>query len=328
MNFKPLIIVLGEPYSVFPEIFFKLFKDFIKKRIKTPLIVIGSSALLLKQIKYFNYSFKLNIINEDQIYEVKNNKKINLININFKSRKIFDKNSKHSVDYIEKSFFTALKILKQKKSIGLINGPISKSKFLNKKFNGITEYLSHHTNSPNVAMIIFNKKLSVSPLTTHLPIKNVAKKISKKLIINKIFLINEFYRSVLKIKPQFALLGLNPHCESNAKFSEEEKILKPAIKLLKKKKIRISGPFPADTFFLKTNYKKYDLVIGMYHDQVLTPIKTIFGFDAINLTLGLPFIRVSPDHGPNEYMVSKGKSDALSLKRSFIFFEELNENKA
>ena len=177
-------------------------------------------------------------------------------------------------------------------------------------------------------MIIFNKKLSVSPLTTHLPIKNVAKKISKKLIINKIFLINEFYRSVLKIKPQFALLGLNPHCESNAKFSEEEKILKPAIKLLKKKKIRISGPFPADTFFLKTNYKKYDLVIGMYHDQVLTPIKTIFGFDAINLTLGLPFIRVSPDHGPNEYMVSKGKSDALSLKRSFIFFEELNENKA
>ena len=66
----------------------------------------------------------------------------------------------------------------------------------------------------------------------------------------------------------------------------------------------------------------------MYHDQVLTPIKTIFGFDAINLTLGLPFIRVSPDHGPNEYMVSKGKSDALSLKKSFIFFEELNENKA
>ena len=221
-----------------------------------------------------------------------------------------------------------MEILKQNKSIGLINGPISKSKFLNKKFNGITEYLSHHTNSPNVAMIIFNKKLSVSPLTTHLPIKNVAKKISKKLIINKIFLINEFYRSVLKIKPQFALLGLNPHCESNAKFSEEEKILKPAIKLLKKKKIRISGPFPADTFFLKTNYKKYDLVIGMYHDQVLTPIKTIFGFDAINLTLGLPFIRVSPDHGPNEYMVSKGKSDALSLKKSFIFFEELNENKA
>ena len=324
MSFKPLIIVLGEPYSVFPEIFFKLFKQFIKNRIKTPLIVIGSSTLLIRQIKYFRYSFKLNIIQEDQIYKVKNNKQINLIDTDFKSYKTFDKNSKHSIDYIEKSFSKALKILKQKKSIGMINGPISKSKFLNKKFNGITEYLSRRTNSPNVAMIIFNKKFSVSPITTHVPIKNVAKKINKKLIVQKINLINKFYRHVLKIKPKIALLGLNPHCETNEKFSEEEKILKPAIKLLKKKRIKISGPFSADTFFLKANYSKYDLAIGMYHDQVLTPIKTIFGFDA----MGLPFTRVSPDHGPNENMVSKGKSDALSLKKSLIFFEELNENKA
>ena len=108
------------------------------------------------------------------------------------------------------------------------------------------------------------------------------------------------------------------------KKSEEEKILEPTIKFLKKKKIKIFGPFPADTFFLKDNYSKYNLVLGMYHDQVLTPIKTIFGFDAINLTLGLPFIRISPDHGPNESMVSKGKSNPLSLKNSLLFFEKLN----
>ena len=93
----------------------------------------------------------------------------------------------------------------------------------------------------------------------------------------------------LRKKPKIAVLGLNPHCETIDKFSEEEKIIKPAINFIKNKKINISGPFSADTFFLKKNLKKFDVVIGMYHDQVLTPMKTLYKFDAINLTLGLPF---------------------------------------
>ena len=93
---------------------------------------------------------------------------------------------------------------------------------------------------------------------------------------------------------------------------------------LKSKKINISGLFSADTFFLKENYKKYNLVIGMYHDQVLTPAKTLFHFNAINITVGLPFIRISPDHGPNESMVSKNISNPLSLIKSIDFFRRIN----
>ena len=134
-------------------------------------------------------------------------------------------------------------------------------------------------------MLIYNDKLSVSPLTTHIPIKYVTKNITKNKILNNVLKINKFYKQILKNKVKFALLGLNPHCETIDNYSEEDKIIRPAIKLLKKK-IDISGPFSTDTF-LKKNINKFDVIIGMYHDQVLTPIKTLFNFNAINITVGL-----------------------------------------
>ena len=118
-----------------------------------------------------------------------------------------------------------------------------------------------------------------------------------------------------------AITGLNPHCESNFTSSEEDKIIIPAINILKKKKYKVSGPYPADTIFLKQNMKNYDVIVGMYHDQVLSPIKSILGFNAINLTIGLPFTRVSPDHGPNVRMFGKNLSDPQSLIEAIKFFE-------
>ena len=170
-------------------------------------------------------------------------------------------------------------------------------------------------------MLIYNKDLSVCPLTTHLPIKRVSRKINKNMIKEKIKLINIFFKKHLKKKPKIAITGLNPHCESIDAFNEDEKIIKPVIKSLIKSKCRVFGPFAADTIFLKKNRKKYDIIVGMYHDQVLTPIKTLFEYDAINITLGLPFLRVSPDHGPNEIMVGKNKSNPLSLVKAITFLD-------
>ena len=169
-------------------------------------------------------------------------------------------------------------------------------------------------------MLIYNKKLSVAPITTHLPIKLVSKKINKKNISNKVFLINNFYVKKFGFKPKIAILGLNPHCESIHKYNEDDKIIKPTVKYLKAK-YRVSGPYSADTIFLKNNRKEFDVIIGMYHDQVLTPLKTLFEYDAINLTLGLPFDRISPDHGPNEKMLGKNISNPLSLFRAIQFLE-------
>ena len=205
-------------------------------------------------------------------------------------------------------------------SLGLINGPISKRTFLKGKYSGITEYLAYKTGSVNETMLIFNKQLSVSPITTHIPINQVANKIKKKIIINKIQSINKFYKKFLGFKPNMAITGLNPHCETFSGKNIEKMEILPAINFLKKKKIKILGPFSADTIFLKNNRKKFDVIIGMYHDQVLAPMKTIFGFDAINITIGLPFIRITPDHGPNYKMfgLNKSKPDSLIQALSFL----------
>ena len=320
MNYKPLLIVLGEPRSVFIEIFLKAYKK-LRKKIKRPIILIGSLKLLEKQLKYFNYNYNINEVNEYKINLIKNNNNINLINIYLDVKKPFQRIFSNSNNYIESSFNTAIKLLKKKQAIGLLNGPISKKKFLKRSFSGITEYLKYKTSSSNVAMIIYNKQLSVSPITTHVPIKFVNKEITKKTIKNKIQLLNKFYKKFLKKNPNIAVLGLNPHCETIDSYSEEDKIILPSINNLKKKGIKISGPFSADTFFISPNYRKFDLVIGMYHDQVLTPIKSIFKFNAINITAGLPFIRISPDHGPNEKMISKNISNPTSIIKSILFFE-------
>ena len=318
MNYKPIIIVAGEPNSIFFELFFKV----IKKKIKSPIILIASKTLITKQAKILKTKIKFSITDEFEIINKKNNlQKINLIDVNFKQTSAFSKITSKSNHYITNCFDIAIRLLKNNVSNKFINGPIVKTTFLKKKFNGITEYLAYKTNTKNFAMIIYNKKLSVCPLTTHLPIKYVTKKINKLEITNKVKLIDSFWKKKFNKQIKIGVTGLNPHCESIDSFNEDKKILLPTIKNLKKLKYNIEGPLAADTIFLKDNRKKYDLVIGMYHDQVLTPIKTLFEYDAINITIGLPFLRVSPDHGPNESMVGKNKSNYLSLLNSIKFLD-------
>ena len=325
MKNRPLILVLGEPYSTFSEILIKVFKFQIIKKFKRPIVVIGSLELLKKQMFKLNYSIKIKPIKIRDIDRTKiNNNSLNIIDVKFNFKRIFDKISSRSNNYIRKSFNIALHLLKKKLACGLINGPISKKHFLKKKYLGITEYLSKKTQlKKNGVMLIYNPFFSVCPVTTHLPISYVSRSLSSKKIIYNILEINKFFIANLNKKPFFAVLGLNPHCETINNYSEENSIINPAIKSLLKKKIKISGPFSADTFFSKNNLKKYDVAVGMYHDQVLTPMKTLYSFNAINITIGLPFIRVSPDHGTNNKMIGKNKSDPQSLISSINFFKKL-----
>ena len=316
---KPILIISAEPFSIFSEILFKAFK---KHKFKSPLVLIASHALYKDQMRYLKYRIPLNLINKNfKIQDLKKNQ-INLININFKYSHPFEKISDISNSYNKKSFNLALELMKKNTFLGLINGPISKKHFLKKNYLGVTEYLANKTRSKNFAMLIFNKKLSVSPISTHVPLKDVAKHISKKKIINHFYLTNQFYKKKFKKAPKIAITGLNPHCESNFKSSEEDKIIKPALKYLIKRHSNVNGPYPADSLFMKKNIENFDIVIGMYHDQVLTPIKSIYNFDAINITLGLPFIRISPDHGPNSKMDGKNKSNPESLISAIKFLDK------
>ncbi len=319
MSYSPILIVSGEPNSVFLEILFKVLK---LKKFKSPLILISSENILKLQMKKLNFKKRIKQLDPKKIYSYKlNNNSINLINVDYDQKKPFEKISSKSNKFIYKCFQIAFEILKKKKIYKFINGPISKKNFLNKKYLGITEYISEKFLTKKSCMLIYNKNLSVCPITTHLPLKDVTKNISKKLIFQKIELINSFYKKIFKYKPKIAVLGLNPHCESVHKFNEDNKIIKPVINKLREK-YKVSGPFSADTIFIKNNRVKFDVIVGMYHDQVLTPIKTIYEYDAINITLGLPFLRISPDHGPNEKMLGKNKSDPTSLIRAISFLDK------
>jgi len=320
---KPLLIVLGEPNSVFIEIITKVLnKITFRKKIKYPIILIGSKKLILSQLKFLKKKLTFEIINKININNTKLKNKIYLIDIQYSFKKPFEKISFKSRNYIFKCFKVGLAYLNSGVSDIIINGPVSKKYFLKNKYPGVTEYIfkkSKKKLSKKPVMLIFNKKLSVSPVTTHIPLKDVNKKINKDSIINNVEVINNFYKKNLKIKPKIALLGLNPHCETKSKYNEELKIIKPSIKKLKEKKINIDGPFSADTFFIKKNILKYNSVVGMYHDQILTPFKTIYGFKASNITLGLPFLRLSVDHGPNKSMLGKNQSNSDSLESIFNF---------
>jgi len=321
MNYKPIVVVAGEPFSVFSEIFFKSLK---KYHCKQPIILITSKNHFIAHMSHFKYNFKINLIHNSKFsIEKLDNRKINLINVNFLYKKIFQKITDKSNSFITKCFKIAIEIINNNDCSGLINGPISKKHFLKGKNLGITEYLAEKTKRKNkVAMLIFNKKLSVSPITTHVALKDVHKYISKKKIYTHIKLITEFYKKKFNIKPKIAITGLNPHCESNFKDCEDNRIIGPAIKSLKAKNFKVEGPFPADTIFMQGHLKKFDVIVGMYHDQVLTPMKALFGFDAINITLGLPFIRISPDHGPNSSMLGKNLSDPKSLIEALKFMDK------
>ena len=148
-------------------------------------------------------------------------------------------------------FSNGSKTFKKNISKKFINGPISKKYFLKKKYLGVTEYLAKKTKRKKFAMLIYNKDLSVCPITTHLPLKSVAKKITKKIIKEKIILIDSFFKKTMGFKPNIAVTGLNPHCESVHKVNEDIKIIKPVINSLKKLNYKINGPYSADTIFLK-----------------------------------------------------------------------------
>ena len=317
---KPIAIIAGEPNSISSEIIFKCWK-MRNLYIHKPLLVIGSIYLLNLQKKKLKYHIKIKKINSNFKTKDLHGSEIPVYDVDYKQEKPFQKISIKSNKYIFKCFNVAINFINNKKIIGFVNCPVSKESLFKNKYQGITEFLSKKAKvSGDEVMLIYNKKLSVSPLTTHIPLSQVSKKISKLKIIKKVKIINNFYKKIFNKKPNFAILGLNPHNFSSAKRSEEKEIIFPAVKAIKKLRIKAIGPISPDTGFTILKQYKIDVIFGMYHDQVLSTFKTLFKCDAINITLGLPYFRLSPDHGIAENIIGKNIANPKSLIESIKFF--------
>jgi len=320
---KPIAIIAGEPNSISSEIIFKAWNK-RKKFTHKPFFIIGNFNLLNLQSKKLKFKIKLSIINNN--FNLNNFKKNELLiyDVKYHQKKTFEKISNKSNRYIYQCFDVALKLAKNKKIIGFVNCPISKEALFEKKHQGITEYLSKKTKSlGKEVMLIYNKNISVSPITTHISLSKVSNSIKYSTIIKKIKTIDKFYKKILNRKPNIAVLGLNPHNYSTTNKMDEKIIITKAIKALLKNKIKVFGPVSPDSSFVVAKKFKFDVIVGMYHDQVLTPFKALYNYDAINITLGLPYIRISPDHGVAENIVGKNVANSKSLIESIKFFNNI-----
>ena len=322
---KRIIIILGEPNSINSEIFLKSINKIKKKKIN--FIIIGNFSLLINQAKYLGYKINkdFNILKAENI-TTKNKNKFIFVDIKYTQKKSFNLKLNKSSKFIEECFECAIYLIKKKISFKLINLPINKSKFTKHRYKGITEYLASKTNNKNKEnMLLFNENFSVLPLTTHIALKNVSKNISFKKIEQACRNVNFFYSKVLKKKKfKIGILGLNPHNGENGYIgNEEKKIIIPTINKLKRK-YPIYGPISPDTSFLQRKERRIDVLIGHYHDQVLTTFKNIFDLDAINITIGLPFIRISPDHGTGSGIIGKNIANPESFIKAVNFLSKYN----
>ena len=313
-------IIAGEPNSINSEIIAKAWKK--RRKLKT-IFVIGNYSMLKKQ--FIKLGIKIPLISIKKIEDFKKKDCLTILDVPLKFKSIFNINSSEVKKYIFKSFDIAHKLALENKILGFINAPIDKKIFKN-KYLGVTEYLSYINKSENKeVMLIHNKALSVVPLTTHIEIKNITKKINSSLIRKKIISLNKFYFKLFNKKPKIAILGLNPHNSENKINCIENKVIRPTVKKLNRIKINIRGPFPADTIFNKHNLKLYDVIVGMYHDQVLAPFKALYGYNAINITLGLKYLRLSPDHGTASNIIGQNKANPESLTHAINFLSKVDD---
>jgi len=225
-------------------------------------------------------------------------------------------NSKYTLDVLLTGSLGAI----NKEYAALVTGPINK-KIINDygfEFSGHTEFLADISQTKNVVMLLANSKVKVALLTTHIPLNKVSESISTKKIIETIKILNENLKRLWKIKnPKICVLGLNPHAgEGGFMGSEEIEIIEPAINALLSEKICVEGPISADTAFIKEKTSKYDAYLAMFHDQGLPVLKSMGFGDSVNITLGLPFTRISVDHGTAYELAGKNKADFSSFKRS------------
>ena len=267
---------------------------------------------------------KLNKNNLKRIYFLGDKKKFSKVfRLEQKNKKFQFINIKNNnnFEYLKLITKEAIKLYRNKKINYLMNLPLSKKKFLKNKFPGYTEFFSYiFDKTDNENMILFNKNFSVCPITTHVKFDEVNKKISKKKIFNAVTNIINFYKKIIKKKVQIIILGVNPHASVDFKgTSIDIKITKKIVNKFKKKKINIEGPISADTAFFNTKNKLY---IGMYHDQVLIPFKTLNKFNGINITIGKKLLRLSPDHGPGNNKLNYNKINTKSFEECIKFCEK------
>ncbi len=295
---NPIVVSLGEPSGIGPEVFLKaIFETSLKNQLE--LITVVTSKQVIK-----NLSQKLNYHQTDSL---------NIIEVDLDSDSILGAPDTKNASYVIKCLNKAAE-LAHKEKIPLVTGPINKRVITNimSDFSGHTEFLKEKFGCEDVLMLLANNSLKIGVATTHVALKDVPKLITEDLIIRKCKLLNKGLKDIYRLAaPKIAVLGLNPHAGEDGSFGIEEiESINPAIIGLKNEGLDVVGPIPADTAFINDDYDAY---LSMYHDQALPVLKTLDFSHSVNITLGLPIQRISVDHGTAEDIAPKFIADYTSM---------------
>ena len=311
-------ITIGDPNGIGIEVILKTFED---KRIFeyfTP-IVFGNTNILKEQRKHFNIKTGIK-----EIKEIKNFHEfyLNVFNCwNEEFEIIYGNLNKKAGELSAKSIFHASDALQKNKIDTLVTLPINKSAVQSKifKFKGHTDFFSKKF-SGEALMFMIHDKLKLALVTEHVPIKSISEILNKGLLDQKIEqVINSLNKDFLIKKPKIAVLGYNPHCGDNGVIgNEDEKIIVPIIKRNFDRGRLIFGPFSSDGFFGSEEYKRFDAVIAIYHDQGLVPFKMLSFGEGVNFTAGLDYVRTSPDHGTAFDIAGKGLAKINSFREALF----------
>lgn len=297
---KPsLALTIGDPAGSGPEIVIKTLAQKKVYQLCQP-VVIGTKSVL----DFYLKNYPSVISSGFDLVDVGKVKKLNFGKINPDYGRL-------SYEYIKK----AVDLVQNGEVDGLVTAPISKEALQRAgvNYSGHTEILTELTGEKNLLMLMVNKKVKVAMVTRHLPLKDVANNLTKEKIFLAIQLGAEGLKKYFSIaKPKIAVCSLNPHSGEGGILGKEEKeIIIPAVNEAKKQGYYISGPYPAETVF--RGWQKYDLIITMYHDQAMLPLKLLDPYSLVNVTLGLPFVRTSPGHGTAFDIAGKNIADARPM---------------
>ena len=320
---KTIIYSPGDPAGIGPDLFLSLLNEDFFKFIKANVVCIGDQKLFASRAKELGYSFEISTFTD--INDV--NEKVGCLEImkcpDISSGRLNPTNS----EYVIKNLDFGIDACMKSKDLGLVTGPISKENIVEGgySFSGHTERIMEKTNSDDVLMLLASERLKVALATTHMPLNKVSESITTDLIINKVKILNQELKSKFNIaKPKISLLGLNPHAGEGGKLGKEEiEIIIPAAKELIASNVDVSMPLSADTAFNKNLLDETDAYFAMYHDQGLPVLKALSFGDSINITLGVPIVRTSVDHGVALDIAGKGIANNSSLKNAFYAADNL-----
>lgn len=305
---KPKIAVtIGDPAGIGPEIVFKAANSLKVRRVCSPLILGDKNVIL----KYFN-------VNDSAL-------SFKFTSLYGKAAPRTGKPSRISGLIACDAVREAVRLCMEKETAAMVTAPVSKESF---KFAGLscaghTELLAEITKSKMYCMMMVCGGINSVMVTRHLPVSEISRRLNKKNIIDAVETASKFLQKINGVKPKISVCSLNPHAGDNGILGTEEKaFIIPAVKELIRKKYDVHGPFPPDAAWSNLLKSNYDLIVGMYHDQVMIPLKMIDSKRVVNVTAGLPFLRTSPGHGTAFDIAGKNKADETSVVEAILYAAE------